>query len=223
MYKIMKKIMIVNLIIVLLVSAVGIPAQAASKTNWKNLYAKHLKKIEDLEKVYPYGEFFYVNHDNIPELYLGGNCMAAGNRLLTIYKDKVYEYMLPPNGFTYLKKQNRLHITGGRDEAYCEYVAKFSKGKMIGLGGGVFGFDVFNDGNVKFDKEGQLIYQYYWNDKSKKGTNLDQYYQNPKNGKKITKREYNKKMNRLLGADRKKYRSMLFAKTIQQIKKKLKM
>lgn len=94
---------------------------------------------------------------------------------------------------------------------------------MIGLGGGVFGFDVFNDGNVKFDKEGQLIYQYYWNDKSKKGTNLDQYYQNPKNGKKITKREYNKKMNRLLGADRKKYRSMLFAKTIQQIKKKLKM
>lgn len=224
MYKMMRKMMLVCLIATLLVSEAGIPAQAASKTNWKKLYARHLKTIENLETVYPSGEFIYVNKDNIPELYLKGNCNGAGSLMLTIYKNKVYEYeLLQPTDFSYLKKQNRFLISTGRDEAYCEYVAKFSKGKMIGIAGGVFGFNVFHNGNVKTDKKGNLVYQYYWNDKSKRGANPGEYYQNAKNGRKVTEKKYKEKINQRLGKDRKKYKYASSKKTIRQIKKKLKM
>lgn len=85
MYHIMKKIMAVNLIIALTIGASGISTQAASNTKWKNLYDGYLKTIKNLKKIYPNGEFIYINHDNIPELYLEGYCNGAGNCLLTIY------------------------------------------------------------------------------------------------------------------------------------------
>lgn len=224
MCKIMKKMMVVSLITALLVNVAGIPAHAASKTQWKKLYASHLNAMKDFEKIYPNGEFIYVNHDNIPELYLQGYCNGAGSCLLTIYKNKVYEYKLvQPGDFSYLKKQNQFHIAAGRDGDRWEYVAKFSEGKVIGLAGGVFGFDVFQDGDIRLDKEEKPIYHYYWNAKSKKGGNLDEYYQNAKNGRKLTNRAYDKKRNQALGKDRTKYRFVLSKKSIRQIKKKLKM
>lgn len=224
MYHIMKKIMAVNLIIALTIGASGISTQAASNTKWKNLYDGYLKTIKNLKKIYPNGEFIYINHDNIPELYLEGYCNGAGNCLLTIYNNKVYKYeLIQPGDLSYLKKQNRFLISYGRDDAYGEYVAKFSKGKIIGQAGGVFGFNVFGNGDVKLDKEGKIINQYYWNDKSKKGTNLYEYYRNPENGRKLTKSAYDKKRNQSLGKDRKKYKFASSKMTIRQIKKKLKM
>lgn len=224
MCKLMKKMMTVSLVMTLLVCTAGMPAQVAAKAKWKTVYARYLKTIENLEKRYPDGTFLYLNSDNIPELFLWGNCNAAGCRLLTIYKNKVYDYALEWSaGFSYLKKRNRFSLSMGRDEAFCTYVAKFSKGEMVGLGGGVFGSDVFHNGNVKCDKEGRPILKYYWNAKRRKGADLEQYYYNAKNGKKVTRKEYYNRINRLLGADREKYRNMPFSKTIQQIKKKLKM
>lgn len=194
---------IIWLLCLLLCCTNATPAQATSKNNWKNLYAKYLKKLDPSGKTFPTGKFIDINNDSIPELYLAGG-PGVGDYLLTIYKNKVYSYYLDKHGtFSYLKKRNRIYMSGGHMDNYFDYVATLKKGMMVGLGGGCYGA---NNMKLKVDKKGNLIYRYYWIGKSKKrASEIELYYRDSKHGKKVTKKQYRKKLKKSLGRDRKKY------------------
>ncbi len=218
---IMKK-WIIGVLCLLLFCANITPVEATSKSNWKNLYARYLRKLDPSGQAYPAGKFIYVNNDSIPELYLGGNCAATGERLLTIYKNKVYDYRLDGHGaFSYLRKKNRIYMSGGHMDNYFDYVATLKKGMMVGLAGGCYGA---NNMKQKVDKKGNLIYRYYWIGKSKRRkTEIELYYRDSKHGKKVTKKHYHRKLKKSLGKDRKEY---VYAdtghmKSIRQIRKAL--
>lgn len=213
---------IIGFLCILLFSTTVMPVQASSKKNWKTLYAKYLKKLDPSGQAFPDGKFIYVNNDGIPELYLEGYCAAAGNRLLTIYKNKVCDYSLDGHSsFSYLEKKNRFHLSGGHMDSYFDYVATLKKGKIVGLAGGCYGS---NSTKPKLDKNGNLIYRYYWIGKDR-GKNIEFYYRDKKHGKKVTKKQYDKKLKRSLGKNRKKYvyaYSYGHMKSIRQIRKALK-
>ncbi len=214
---------IISFLCVLLLSTTATPTQAAAKKNWKNLYARYLKKLDPSGQAFPGGKFIYINNDSIPELYLTGNCAATGERLLTIYRNKVYDYRIDGHGsFSYVKKKNLLYISGGHMDNYFDCIAMLKKGKMVGLAGGCYGA---NNMKLKVDKKGNLIYRYYWIGKSK-GKNIDElYYRDHKHGKRVTKKQYGKKLKKSLGKNRKKYidaYSYGHMRSIRQIRKALK-
>lgn len=216
---IMKK-WIIGVLCLLLCCMNATPAQSAFKSNWKNLYARYLKKLDPSGQAYPAGKFIYVNNDSIPELYLGGNCAATGERLLTIYKNKVYDYRLDGHGaFSYLKKKNRIYMSGGHMDNYFDYVATLKKGMMVGLAGGCYGA---NNAKLKVDKNGNLIYRYYWIGK-RKTTEIESYYRDSKHGKRVTKKQYHRKLQKSLGKNRKNYvcAGSGHMKSIRQIRKAL--
>lgn len=172
--------------------------ETASKTNWKYLYSEYLDTLSESE--FPEGKLIYVDNDKIPELYLQGNCSAAGNLLLTIYDGKVYKNSMD-GVFMYLKKKNCYYNTGGHADTYHDLVGKLKTGRMVSIAEGHYG--AVDNSNVKVDKDGGPIYRYFWNNK------------------KVTEKEYKKKLNRALGKKQEKYKDAYtygHMKTIFEIK-----
>lgn len=194
----------VLLSIVLSLSIVVSPVHAAKK-DWKRLYLEYLENMQEdvLKKTFPEGKFIYINNDDIPEIFLKGTDAATGNRLLIIYNDKVHEYFLDGHGsLRYLEKKNRYYTSGGHMDTYFDSVGKLSKGKMDSIASGYYGAK--DNSNVKFDKNGQPIYIYYWNDK------------------KVSKKTYQKKLNSVLGKNRDKYKEAYSYGKMDTIKEILK-
>ena len=172
--------------------------ETKSKTNWKHLYSEYLETLSESE--FPEGVLIYVNNDKIPELFLQGNCSATGNLLLTIYNGKVYKNNMD-GVFMYLSKKNRYYITGGNMDVYYDLVGKLEKGNMVNIAEGHYGAE--DNANVKFDKNSESIYKYFWNNK------------------KVSEKEYKKKLNHALGKKRKEYKDAYIyghMKTIHEIK-----
>ena len=65
---------------------------------------------------------------------------------------------------------------GGSMDSYYERVYKLNNGKMVEIANGKYGAE--DNSNVEFDSDGNPIYQYFWN------------------GTKITKTEYEEKINK---------------------------
>ena len=186
----MKKFISIILSFVLIFTVIPtVNAEAATAKSWKKLYAEYLNSINSTDIEYLSGKLIYVNDDNIPELFLASSATYLGDRLLTVYKGKLYEHSMGWYGnFKYLKKKNRVYFGWGHMGYYGDGVAKLSKGKLVTLGQGtVEAVDEYGDFEVdeNFDKIG--YFRYYWNNKE------------------VTKISYNKKLHKAMGKKWKKY------------------
>lgn len=135
---------------------------AENENNWKNAYINYLQ--QDFS---PYGYEGYalidVNGDEIPELYMLGDCTASGERICTYNKGQVIELYGWTYGTSYVKGKNLLNVSGGHMDAYFDHIYKIENGEFVQLHMGDYGAE--DNSQVKYDKEDNPIYIYTWDDR----------------------------------------------------------
>ena len=141
------------------------PIVMETNVDWKQLYIDYINKTNS---VYDYS-LIYVNGDDIPELCLTGKYTMAGDILCWINNGSVQEETALGNyGTSYIEKEGLLLNTGGRQGTYFDKVFSFN-GKNLELKIDGKSQEVLDD-NSTYD------FIYYIN------------------GDKVTKAEYNNKI-----------------------------
>lgn len=200
------KCMVFSLAAVLLASTViSVSAvNADAKTNWKKLYLNYITKDSWCQEHADSARLIHINNDNIPEIFIEGDYAASGNILLTIYKGKVYKEVLGgDDGLYYVPKKGHVYIHGGKMDQYFDGVGKLIKGKLKISWVGEFGAE--DNSNLKLDKNGNPVYEYYWK------------------GKKVSQKTYETSLKKAKGnykyKDAYSYKKMI---SMKELKKKLK-
>lgn len=160
MRKAMKKIAAVVLMMTLLASTNSIEASAKAKPKWKTAYANYINKHYKTDG----GQYFnliYVNKDKVPELYIQGTSTAEGDLILTAKGKKVRKIYVDNMCGSYVAKKNIIYAPGGRMDVYSDTFYKIKNGKFKKFAQGKYGAE--NNAKVKYDKDGNPIYNYYWN------------------------------------------------------------
>lgn len=202
--KYVKAVLCTLAVALLAASFVFISAENANaKTNWKKLYASYIANDDWCKSAAYSARLVYINNDNIPEIFIEGNCAASGNMLLSIYKGKVCSsYVDGHGGISYVHKKGIVYAYGGHMDNYYDSMGKLVKGTLEYSVGGSYGAE--DNANVKVDKNGYPIYKYYWGEKE------------------VSKKTYNAKLKKAKGNYKYKatydYEKML---TMDELKKKL--
>ncbi|WP_370752601.1 carboxypeptidase-like regulatory domain-containing protein [Ruminococcus sp.] len=141
------------------------PIVMETNVDWKQLYIDYINKTNS---AYDYS-LIYLNNDDIPELCLTGKYTMAGDILCWINDGSVQEETALGNyGTSYIEKEGLLLNTGGRQGTYFDKVFSFN-GKNLELKIDGKSLEVLDD-NSTYD------FIYYIN------------------GDKVTKAEYNNKI-----------------------------
>ncbi len=114
--------------------------------------------------------YIYVNDDDIPELLLQGQDEATGNLILTYNDGKIDELQTARLYFDYIEKENRLRSSDGHMGYYYDYIFTIRNGKWETE---EYGEYYVEDNTVDWDDD-DLIYEW--------------------NGKKVSKSEYDKEL-----------------------------
>lgn len=127
---------------------------------WKQAYIEYLTKNQKEGWKY---KLIMIDQDEIPELLCCGIYGSDGGLIYTFYEGQIKELMIPSYGLSsYQEKKNLFHITGGRMDAYFDYIYKIEQGEFIKIHSGDYGAE--DNSNVKFSEDGEPIYRYYWDD-----------------------------------------------------------
>ena len=127
---------------------------------WKEAYTDILNKDKKSDSWESYA-FIYMDEDAIPELVKIGNCEATGCMIVNYYDGQAYETQLSRLSFSYIPDKNLLCNSDGLMDCYYDLVYSIQDGKMTRIGAGYYGAK--DNGNVQFDKNGDPIYEYKWN------------------------------------------------------------
>ena len=125
---------------------------------------------------------FYVNDDEIPEMYLHGDSTAQGDMAVTTDGKRVDEELFYDFGGSYIEKENLIRDSGGHMDVYYDRIYKIKNGKFYKVAIGDFGAD--DNSNVQVDDDGNMIYKYYWNDNE------------------VSEKEYDSSLKQVFDADR---------------------
>ena len=108
---------------------------------------------------------FFMNDDQIPELYLKGNYIAQGDKVATIDDNKVNDHYLYWGGGAYARKENFLLESGGHMGVYHDRVLQIDDGKIVEADVGHYREELDESGSVIVDGQGVPILSYEWNGK----------------------------------------------------------
>lgn len=92
------------------------PSKVASKpkvADWKIAYKNYILNYVD-EEEFPEYDLIYIDNNDVPELFLRGNCEATGEAICTYYNGKINETCFRRKyGIDYLKRGGKIcHLNG---------------------------------------------------------------------------------------------------------------
>lgn len=143
---------------------------------WQEAYIQYLQQDSDVAGQDGY-TLINMSADEIPQLVEVGNCEASGCRIVHFADGKVHVTQLGRLNFTYIPNGNLLCNSDGNMDTYYDLVYSIIDGEMTLIAQGYYGAK--DNSNLKFDSEGNPIYQYEWN------------------GVEMSKEEYAKELNRI--------------------------
>ena len=151
----------------------GGTAAAQTGTAWKDAYIKVLE--DTLANEWSGFTLIYLDDDDVPELVMAGEYAAMGNILVAYTEDGVKKNQLDRLNFSYIERGNQLCNSEGLMDYYYDLVYTLQDGQLVLTDEGYYGAE--DNSNVRFDENGEPIYQYKWN------------------GKQVTKDEYAEGLN----------------------------
>lgn len=143
---------------------------------WQEAYIQYLQQDSDVAGQDGY-TIINMSADEIPQLVEVGNCQASGCRIVHFADGKVHVTQLGRLNFTYIPNENLLCNSDGNMDTYYDLVYSIIDGEMTLIAQGYYGAE--DNSNLKFDSEGNPIYQYEWN------------------GVEMSKEEYARELNRI--------------------------
>ncbi len=136
---------------------------AKGEQAWRKDMIEYLEGKVDDEDYGSNVSLLNVDDDGIPELFLDGGSTAAGV-LSVIWKDgKLTEEYFAAGGYTYIPRQNLLMYSSGHSDIYSDSLLELDDKGWKTIAQGEYGAE--DNSNVQYDKEGNPVYKYYWNDK----------------------------------------------------------
>lgn len=136
---------------------------ASGDVDWRTIYldyCDHLKRVGRLNNYLSAG-LIYVDDDDIPELYLEGDCEATGCLILTCKNGVVDELQTSRLYFNYIERQNLLDNVDGHMGYYYDYVYTIEDGKWKCIGEGTYEA-VYGDTGYVVDENGNAVMEYTW-------------------------------------------------------------
>lgn len=136
------------------------PETAVSDDEWKKAYYQYLLGM-DLSN-YDGFSLVYVNDDEIPELYLFGNCEAVGQVFATYAGGQVKELFLGRLYSTYSERGNLIISSDGHMGYFYDIVYAIENGDFVELHNGEYYEVTDSAGNPVFDSAGSCLLTYSW-------------------------------------------------------------
>lgn len=129
--------------------------------SWQNAYARY---IEEKGEAFIGYDLIYVDDDNVPELYMYGNCEATGDKIAIYDKanDRLSFMKFGRLGLSYIPNEGLMYKNSGHMDYYPVIIYQLYKGDVYLLGEGLFGGLDRVNGRMQIDENGQPIYQYEW-------------------------------------------------------------
>jgi hypothetical protein len=139
------------------------PTDAAYDDQWKQAYIDYIQNTLNAD---PWAGYMLINLDNddVPELVAIGSSEAQGNLVCNYYNGTVNSAQLSRLGFYYIEGENLLCNSDGLMDNYYDIVYSLIDGKLTQIAVGYWG-ELDGTGH-HFDEDGNIIYQYSWNDAS---------------------------------------------------------
>ncbi len=132
---------------------------------WKKAYIDYINTLPgagtEMDN-YPFYGTFYLNDDDIPEIWIEGSSVADGLMLISYSGGKFIEESFYAGSMSYYKKNNRLHFGGGKSDRYVDGIYTLQNGELKLIEEGEYGLPndaVVDDGNF------EDYYEYFWNGK----------------------------------------------------------
>ena len=105
-----------------------------------------------------------IDDDGIPELYINGQYSAAGAKLVTWKRGRIQEEFLASGGYSYIPEGNRFLYSSGHSDEYDDVLYELTNTNFRVVEEGTYG--AYDNSHVEYDKNGDPIYDYFWNDKA---------------------------------------------------------
>lgn len=134
--------------------------------DWKSIYLDYFNQLRNEGKLdyYVAAGLIYVDEDDIPELYLEGDCEASGCLILTCGSGKADALQTSRLCFTYIEKHNLLNNSDGHMGCYYDHIYRIDDGKWVCIAKGEYEAEYGEDGYV-LDENDDMIMHYKWMDK----------------------------------------------------------
>ena len=137
---------------------------------WNKALEDNIKNDKDKD-TYDWYALIYIDDDDIPEVVKQSKYAGDGDKVATYDKDsgKVTDNQLRRFGLYYAERENILVNSDGCMDSYYDTVYAIKNGVLVETAGGEYG--AFDN---KTDTDGNLVYEYYWNDGNE--ISKDEYY-----------------------------------------------
>lgn len=136
------------------------------KEAWKMEYIEYIKGIAQKDSyIYDNGKFLFVNinGDDIPEIFYDSGSGYGGSGIITYSNKKVVELHMGNSSYiNYIEGKNIFKYSGGHMDVYYDKIYSIDNGEFVLHYSGDYGAS--DNSNIQFDSDGNLIYNYYWND-----------------------------------------------------------
>lgn len=134
--------------------------EAAYNDQWKQAFIEYIQNTPHNDD-FKY-KLIFLDDDNVPELVICSGNEAGGNQICNYYDGTVHSADLRRLGFYYIERENLLCNSEGLMDYYYDIVYSLADGKLTQIAAGDWG-ELDGTGH-QFDKEGNLIYKYRWED-----------------------------------------------------------
>ncbi len=138
-----------------------------SYADWREAYVDYIKKNDYLLNVrteYDYGGYFsysliYLDDNDIPELFISGDCEASGELLITFYNGRISEYHMSRIGSQYIENSGLICSNNGHSDVYPFVIAQLREGSFIRVASGVSMVEWDENGNstAQYEFEGESV------------------------------------------------------------------
>lgn len=134
--------------------------KAVYNAQWKQAFIEYIQNTPHNDD-FKY-KLIFLDDDNVPELVICSGSEAGGNQICNYYDGTVHTANLLRLGFYYIERKNLLCNSDGHMDNYYDIVYSLTDGELTQIAAGDWG-ELDGTGH-QFDKEGNLIYKYRWED-----------------------------------------------------------
>lgn len=104
----------------------------------------------------------YVDDDDIPEVFIEGDCEAAGEVVLTYHDGEVNGMYLPRLGTQYIPGTGLLYTNTGHMDYYPVVITSLTDGEFTTVAEGAYYMSEETYAQLADDPEAELVYTYEW-------------------------------------------------------------